>query len=102
MKLSFYKDLKRRRIFKTKEVLCRLMKLLILNKNLNSFSGFELSNFYLNKQHLMRKAGRTKVCSRCVETNKVGAVYRYFRLERRRIREKALFGLFCGMRKAVW
>jgi len=102
MKLTFFKDLENRKHFKTNEVLVRLVKMLISNKNLKTSSYFELNSFYLHKVHLMRKASRSKICNRCVETNKVGAVYRYFKLERRRVREKALFGLFCGLRKAVW
>jgi ribosomal protein S14 len=102
MKLSFFKDLERRKYFKTNEVLSRLVKMLVLNKNLKNSSHFGLGGFYLYKLYLMRKAGRSKICNRCVETNKAGAVYRHFRLERRRVREKALFGLFCGLRKAVW
>jgi len=102
MKLSFFKDLERRKYLKNTEVLSRLVKMLVSNKNLKIYSNFGLGGFYLRQVHLMRKAGRSKICNRCVETNKVGAVYRYFRLERRRVREKALFGLFCGLRKAVW
>ena len=87
MKLTFFKDLENRKHFKTNEILVRLVKMLISNKNLKTLSYFELNSFYLHKVHLMRKASRSKICNRCVETNKVGAVYRYFKLENETIQK---------------
>lgn len=102
MKLSFFRDLERRKYLKTNEVRLRLIKMLISNKNLKNLFHLKIDNFYLNKVHLLRKASYSKTRNRCVETNKSKAVFRCFGLERRRVREKALFGLFCGLRKAVW
>jgi small subunit ribosomal protein S14 len=86
------RDKKKRQYFKQYE--CFLLGLNCLDE----------SNFAANiaNHNFLAKKSNTLVRNRCILTGKSTSVYSRFRLSRIIFREKALFGFFPGIRKAIW
>lgn len=96
------KDFKNRNIYKKKELVIKLQKLLFINMlNDKKYTKKEKSKFlyfFLKKKNNIK----TKILFRCIITNRGRGVFRPFNVSRLVLKEMIHAGLIPGYSKSVW
>lgn len=99
MKTLYFKDKKRRILYKTvenkKRVLKKIFNDLKLPKKLRMRAYYQLKS-------LPRDCSITRINNRCLLTNRSRSIYKKFRLSRLAFRRMALNGDLIGVRKSTW
>ena len=100
MRYLFFKDFKRCKKYNKYEIKRNLVKCLFFSKQV--CLPLSIQDYYFFKLKFLRKTAKSRIKNRCVESNKSQGVLSFFRVGRIVFREKASFGLFSGLRKAIW
>lgn len=99
MKKLFWKEKKKRYTAMTLEKNIYVLKYIIENTTLNQ----EVRNFaYQEFQNLLYKGPYTKIHNRCIFTNRVRGILRFFKLSRLAFKRSALQCDLMGVKKASW
>ena len=97
MQKLYIKDKKRRHMRNVLEKKELVIKYLITNKKT---SDIIKKNIFLNLHRISNVITVTKICNRCVMTNRDRAVYKKFKLSRIFLKKHALSGDIMGVKKA--
>nr|YP_009647067.1 ribosomal protein S14 [Chloropicon mariensis]QBX98716.1 ribosomal protein S14 [Chloropicon mariensis] len=99
MKKRIYKDIRKRKLFKTYEVKRRILLGLI---NDLSIPLEKRLDFVTELNRLPRSASKVRVVNRCILTGRSKSVYKFCKLSRLSLRRLGSEGLIPGLSKKSW
>lgn len=99
MKKRIYKDIRKRKLFKTYEVKRRILLGLI---NDLSIPLEKRLDFVTELNRLPRSSSKVRVVNRCILTGRSKSVYKFCKLSRLSLRRLGSEGLIPGLSKKSW
>lgn len=96
---SINTDKKRRKAFLKNLNKRNKLKLLIKDKNLDTFEKYKAQ---IALQKMPRNSSKIRIKNRCIITGRTHGLVGPFNISRIKLRELALNGFIPGMKKAIW